>query len=179
MFVSLASSIVLIPGYYFWLIKSAPGLYAKLNSPSQQLLFATGMHTVWQIWMLVSVTLYGTILIGLSISDKVKKWLKPLAAFGQMALSNYLIQSLILVPYLLLSDKYNNLPPFNGFILFLLVFTLELLFSSWWMTQYTLGPFEWLLRSITYWKWQPIKKPLQKQFDDKRQLITVSTPQYL
>jgi uncharacterized protein len=92
------------------------------------------------------------------VSSKGKKLLSPLAAFGQMALSNYLIQSLILVPYLLLFNKFENLPPFNGLILFLIVFALQLVFSNWWMSRYTQGPVEWLLRSLTYWKWQKIKR---------------------
>jgi len=50
------------------------------------------------------------------------------------------------------------MPPFSGFILFLIMLALQFLFSKWWMARYTMGPFEWLLRSFTYWKWQPIKK---------------------
>jgi uncharacterized protein len=158
LFISLAGAAILIPGYYFWLDNSAAALFGKVNNPWLKFLISTGFRSIWQIWMLVSVTLYGTILISFSVSGKWKKWLSPLAAFGQMALSNYLIQSLILVPYLLAFDKYNNMPPFNGFILFLIVLALQLLFSTWWMTKFTMGPFEWLLRSFTYWKWQPIKK---------------------
>jgi uncharacterized protein len=158
LFISLAGAAILIPGYYFWLDDSAAVLFGKTTNPWLKFFISTGMRIIWQTWMLVSVTLYGTILIGFSVSGKGKKWLGPLAVFGQMALSNYLIQSFILVPYLLLFDKYNNMPPFNGFILFLIVLALQLLLSAWWMTKFTMGPFEWLLRSFTYWKWQPIKK---------------------
>jgi uncharacterized protein len=112
----------------------------------------------WELWMLVSVTLYITTLFSLWTSVKRRRLLNPLASFGQMALSNYLIQSIILVPYLLAFDKYNNVPPFNGFILFLIVLALQLLFSGWWMNRYLMGPFEWLLRSFTYWHWQPLKR---------------------
>ena len=31
-------------------------------------------------------------------------------------------------------------------------------FSTWWLKRFHFGPFEWLLRSFTYWKWQPMKK---------------------
>jgi uncharacterized protein len=154
---SLAGAAVLIPANYFWLPKAGP-LFGKITNTWMQLLIATGFRSIWQIWMLISATIYGALMIGLSVSDKTKRYLNPLAAFGQIALSNYLIQSIILIPYLLAFDKYNNLPPFNGFILFLIVLGLQLLFSSWWMTRYTMGPFEWLLRSFTYWKWQQIKR---------------------
>ena len=177
--ISLAGAAIFIPGIYFWLENSWPVLFGKITNPWLRLIIAMGFRITWQTWMLVSVTLYGTILISLSVSGKTKRYLNPLAAFGQMALSNYLIQSLVLVPYLLVFNKYNNLPPFNGFIVFLVVLALQLLFSAWWMTRYSLGPFEWLLRSFTYWKWQPIKKPLQKNFDDQKQLVTISSPGYL
>ena len=34
----------------------------------------------------------------------------------------------------------------------------QAIFSTWWLKRYNFGPFEWFLRSFTYWKWQPIKK---------------------
>jgi uncharacterized protein len=40
----------------------------------------------------------------------------------------------------------------TGFAIFLAVF------STWWLKRFRFGPFEWLLRSFTYWKWQPMKK---------------------
>jgi len=91
-----------------------------------------------------------------------------------MALGNYLVQSLVLVPYFLLTDKFKNVSPPEGLVLFIIVFALQLLFSTWWMKKYTMGPFEWLLRSFTYWKWQSIKKPVHREFDGEKQLITVS-----
>ena len=62
---------------------------------------------------------------------------------------------------------------------FIIVLTLQLVFSQWWMSKYKFGPFEWLLRSFTYWEWQPLKKPLQNEFDHEKQMITVSSPQFL
>ena len=132
------------------------------------------MRSIWQIWMFVSVTLYSTLLISLLVSDKTKKYLKPLAAFGQMALSNYLMQSLLLVPYLLLFNKYDNLPPLNGFILFVVVLAMQLSFSAWWMARYKMGPFEWLLRSFTYWKWQPLKRSSGEKFNQREEVVKVT-----
>jgi len=121
-------------------------------------MIVTGVRTIWQLWMIVSVTLYTTTLIGIYKSAKGKKWLAPFASFGQMCLSNYLIQSLVLVPYLLAFNKYDNMAPFSGFVLFICFLPLQLLFSNWWMSRFALGPFEWLLRSFTYWRWQKIKR---------------------
>jgi uncharacterized protein len=96
--------------------------------------------------------------MGISSTVKGQKVLKPLAAFGQMAISNYIIQSIILVPYALMFNKFQNTPPFKGFILFIIFFPFQLWFSVWWLKRYKFGPFEWLLRSFTYWNWQTIKK---------------------
>ena len=172
--ISLAASVVLIPGYYFWLFKSAPILFGKVTQPWLQTIIGIGMRSIWQIWMFVSVTLYSTLLISLLVSDKTKKYLKPLAAFGQMALSNYLMQSLLLVPYLLLFNKYDNLPPLNGFILFVVVLAMQLSFSAWWMARYKMGPFEWLLRSFTYWKWQPLKRSSGEKFNQREEVVKVT-----
>jgi len=29
--------------------------------------------------------------------------------------------------------------------------------SRWWLTRFRLGPLEWIWRSITYWKVQPLR----------------------
>jgi uncharacterized protein len=155
--ISLVCSAVLIPFQYFWIDDAWPGLVSHLNQ-WQKFLLVSFMRLLWLVWMFVSVTLYATALLNLWISSTGKRLLNPLASFGQMALSNYLIQSLILVPCLLAFDQYNNVPPFNGFVLFLIVLGAQLLFSSWWMSRYIMGPFEWLLRSFTYWHWQPLKR---------------------
>jgi len=129
--------------------------------------------------MFMSAALWAMILISIASVAKGKRILSPLANFGQMALSNYLIQSLMLVPYLLITNKIRAIAPTEGLITFAIVITLQLIFSQWWMSKYKLGPFEWLLRSFTYWKWQPLKKPLQTEFDYEKQMITVSSPHFL
>ena len=156
MLVSLAGTLLLIPFYFHW-IQNVIGPNVFRRGPSvQQFFLITAIRTVWPVMMMFCVALYATILVDLTV--KGKRWLRPLAAFGQMALSNYLIQSLVLVPYLLVFDKYNDVPPSQGIILFAIMFTLQLLFSHWWLARFKWGPFEWLLRSFTYWEWQPIRK---------------------
>jgi uncharacterized protein len=167
MVATLVGSAVLIPVCYYLFPGTLYPLVEKIKAPWILYVAAIGLRLTWQIWMIVSVTLYATMLITIYKSAKGKKWLSPLAAFGQMSLSNYLIQSIVLVPYLLAFDKYDNMPPFSGFILFLVMLALQLVFSAWWMTRYTMGPFEWLLRSFTYWKWQPIRKFVPEEKDLK------------
>ena len=170
--ISVISSIILIPFLYFWLPDILSGLNPKTLDFPIRVLISLCYRSLWQIWMLVSVTLYAIILINLAFSEKKKRSFGPLAAFGQMALSNYLIQSLVLVPYFLATNKFKTVPPTEGLIIFIFVLVLQLVFSTWWMKKYTMGPFEWVLRSFTYWKWQSIKRSSKKDIESYNSLTT-------
>ena len=154
--ISFACFIILGSLFYTWVDPVAWPAVFKMKNSVQKFLLTTALNIYWQAWIMSCVLLYITILVSLSSNNNFKKLFQPLAAFGQMALSNYLIQSIILVPYALLFNKFNNMPPSKGFILFLIVFAFQLVFSMWWLKRYTFGPFEWLLRSFTYWKRQPL-----------------------
>jgi uncharacterized protein len=41
------------------------------------------------------------------------------------------------------------------------LFVAQVYMSRWWLTRFRFGPLEWIWRSITYWKVQPlrIKRP--------------------
>ena len=155
--ISLICFLILGPPMYLWMESTGWSLINKVDSPFQKFLLRTSASIYWQLWMMCCVMLYIAILIGLSSINTFRNAFKPLAAFGQMALSNYLIQSVILVPYALVFNKFGNTPPAEGFIVFLLTFAFQLWFSVWWLNKFKLGPFEWLLRSLTYFKWQQMR----------------------
>jgi len=142
---------------WLWTEAGAKALNNFIKAPWLKSVFGDFMRLLYMIKQLVHVAFYALVLISINSSERGKKLLQPLARFGQMALSNYLIQSIILVPYALLFNKFNNMPPFSGFILFGVVLIFQLFFSTAWLNHFRFGPFEWLLRSFTYWKWQPMK----------------------
>lgn len=82
------------------------------------------------------------------------------AAVGRMALSNYLLHSIILttVFYGYGLGLYGKVPRFwqMGFVV--AVVGLQLLLSPWWLARYRFGPVEWLWRSLTYWQRQPMRR---------------------
>ena len=43
-------------------------------------------------------------------------------------------------------------------VVLLLLFALQIVFSRVWLRGYRFGPLEWLLRSLTYWKLQPMRR---------------------
>lgn len=88
---------------------------------------------------------------------KVKQYL---AAAGQMALSNYLAQSILcgLIFYSFGFGLYGTLAGYQLYYVVFLVWTIEIIWSKYWLARYRFGPFEWLWRSLTYGKAQPMKR---------------------
>jgi len=82
------------------------------------------------------------------------------AAVGRMALSNYLMHTLVLTTifYGYGLGLYGTIPRFwqMGFVI--AVIALQLFLSPWWLDRYRFGPVEWLWRSLTYWKRQPMRR---------------------
>jgi uncharacterized protein len=102
---------------------------------------------------------YMGILLLLLRSPVWQQRLSPFALAGRMALSNYLMQSLICTTlfYGYGFGLYGQVGPALGVLLTLVIFSLQVLFSRWWLSRYRYGPMEWLWRSLTYGEAQPQK----------------------
>lgn len=84
---------------------------------------------------------------------------RALAAVGQMALSNYIAQTLICTA-LFYGFGFGLFSHFQRHELYYIVFAIwvvELVWSPLWLASFRFGPLEWLWRSLTYWKPQPMK----------------------
>ena len=100
-------------------------------------------------------------LIILVFRSRIIPWLmKGLANVGQMAFTNYLMQTIIctLFFYGYGLGYYNYLKYHQLFYVVGAVWIFQLIFSAIWLRYYLFGPFEWLWRSATYWKRQPMMK---------------------
>jgi uncharacterized protein len=92
--------------------------------------------------------------------SKVVPWLmKGLANVGQMAFTNYLMQSILctLFFYGYGLDYYNKFRVHQVYYVVFSVWVLQLIYSSIWLRYFRFGPFEWLWRSLTYGKPQPMR----------------------
>ncbi|WP_226669990.1 DUF418 domain-containing protein [Metabacillus litoralis] len=87
-----------------------------------------------------------------------QKRLRPLGYAGQMALTNYLSQSIICMGIFVLGGLYNQISLLTGTVICVTIFALQMLVSYYWLKTYQFGPIEWLWRSFTYGKLQRIKK---------------------
>ena len=90
----------------------------------------------------------------------VRGLLKRFAAAGRLALTNYLLHSVILttVFYGYGFGLYAEIPRFSQMGFVVAVVALQLVLSPWWLARYRFGPVEWLGRSLTYWQRQPMRR---------------------
>jgi uncharacterized protein len=90
-----------------------------------------------------------------------KRWMAALAPAGRMALTNYLLQSLVAIGifYGIGLGWGGKLGPTLVVPLALLIFGAQLQLSAWWLHRFRFGPAEWLWRSLTYGTWQPLRLP--------------------
>lgn len=86
--------------------------------------------------------------------------LAVLAPVGQMALTNYLLESIIATTifYGYGLALFGQVGAAWGIVLTVAIYLPLIPFSHWWMKHFRYGPAEWLWRSLTYWKPQPMRR---------------------
>jgi uncharacterized protein len=84
---------------------------------------------------------------------------RRLAAVGQMALSNYLTQTLICITlfYGFGFGLYESLARHQLYYVVAAIWIAQLIWSPIWLRHFRFGPFEWVWRSLTYWERQPLR----------------------
>jgi uncharacterized protein len=119
-------------------------------------LLASYSFTVQQL----SLSAFYVAVVTLLYWRKPSKGLLPsLAPLGKMGLTTYLSQSAfgVLLFYGLgfgMLGKIGVAAAVGAAIAF---YILQVLLAQAWMTRFTLGPVEWLWRSLTYFKLQPLR----------------------
>jgi uncharacterized protein len=89
-------------------------------------------------------------------------WQEFFSAFspmGQMALTNYLMHSVILTSifYGYAGGQYGEISRAPQMLIVIAIIVSQMILSRWWLNRYRFGPMEWLWRSLTYKKIQPMK----------------------
>lgn len=82
-----------------------------------------------------------------------------LAPYGKMALTNYVMQSLI-GTFIFFGWGLGQLGEWGAAINFglaIVVYILQVQLSKWWLKRYQYGPLEWLWRSGTQLSWAPLR----------------------
>ena len=128
-------------------------------------LWATSSGSVYSS-MMRAASFAGPILLALAYISGVMLWvtsrgapqLSGLAACGQMALTNYLVQSIVFgfVFYGYGLGLFGRVGSARAACIGLVVYVAQVRLSRLWLTRFRFGPFEWLWRSLAYGQRQPL-----------------------
>src|SRR5262245_24528270 len=102
---------------------------------------------------------YASTIVLLTQDDAWRRRLAPLAAVGRMALTNYLLQSLICTTifYGYGLALFCQVRPSLCLLLTIGIWLIQIPLSVWWLRRFQFGPIEWLWRSLTYWRRLPMR----------------------
>ena len=85
---------------------------------------------------------------------------RPLAAVGQMAFTNYIAQTVMCTLFFYGHGLgyFGSLERTEQMMVVGAVWVIQLIWSPIWLAYFRFGPLEWLWRSLTYWKVQPLRR---------------------
>jgi uncharacterized protein len=151
LFTGLATLGVFIPGLILALI------YGGNQQPPQWVI--TVFQSLFDVFNAALTLFY---IAGLTVLFQKIRWQSitgPLASVGKMALTNYVLQSIIggLIFFGYGLNLIVSLQLWQCILLTFPIILLQILFSQWWLARFRFGPLEWLWRSLTYLKVQPMQ----------------------
>ena len=114
----------------------------------------------YNYWGSILVSLgYLSVVMLICKSDLGGRLLQSISAVGRTALSNYLLQTLLCTTlfYGHGFGLFGSVERTGQVAIVVLVWIVQLVASSWWVKRFRYGPAEWVWRSLTYGKLQPIR----------------------
>lgn len=122
------------------------------------------LDTAWAMLSMLSSTIGGPLMslgyiaLFLIIAGKVPAMVKILQPVGQMALTNYIMQTVIMMIIFYGFNLFNRVDAVYFIPIVLAVFAVQVIYSHLWMKVFKFGPLEWIWRTVTYLKILPIKR---------------------
>ena len=131
-------------------------LVAQHPAAKQVMLLQAVGDTLFFIGQLVMTAGYFGLIMSLLTDEKWHRRLAIFAPMGRMALTNYIMQSVILTSifYGYAGGYFGEISRAPQMLIVFAIIAVQLLFSSWWLTHYAFGPLEWLWRCLSYKKIQ-------------------------
>jgi uncharacterized protein len=130
----------------------------------ERIRFAMPERAVADVWNYVGAILasigYASVLIVVVKRGALGGLRRALAAVGQMAFSNYLFHSIFTaIVFLGWGFGLVGRLDYAGQLMFVAaVWMVQLIVSPLWLRHFRFGPAEWLWRSLTYWRRQPMRR---------------------
>lgn len=88
-----------------------------------------------------------------------RKALDLIVPVGRMSATNYVAQSMIGVCLFYgFGGNFATLSFLQCFLIGLALYTIQVIYSNWWMKRYYYGPVEWLWRTLTWFKEVPLRR---------------------
>lgn len=124
---------------------------------------ATRVRVVLPLELVGSLALalaHAAALLWLWKTGRLARLARPLEAAGKMALTNYLLQSVIcsLLFFGHGLGLYGQVPRTGLVAIVASIWVAELGWSLWWLDRFRLGPVEWVWRSLAAWQRLPMRK---------------------
>lgn len=102
---------------------------------------------------------YASLFALLYLNEKRRRLLNTLAPVGRMALTNYIMHTIIgILFFTKLGLGLSNMGPAAWTIFAICVYIFQIFTSTIWLRFFNYGPLEWFWRSATYGKWQKMLK---------------------
>ena len=137
-------------------------LYGVQRNIGAEWLMDYSMFFGWQFnyWGSLFVSLGHISIVMLCLkSERLKKIKNSFASVGRMAFTNYLAQTLICTTifYGHGFGLFGNVDRLSQLMIVIAVSLALIPFSVGWLKYFRFGPVEWLWRTLTYWKIQPVR----------------------
>ena len=162
---------VMVIGAVFWAVDQSQ-LYKTLW-PTTWVIPAVRLARTVQFWFVfgqppgwgLALTYIGALTLLVAFSKRLERRFTAIfGTVGRMALTNYVLQFPVLA---VLFDNYafgvKSLSPLLALLVAVILFSVLVIFSRWWLARFRLGPAEWVLRSITYGRLQPLRLTVDKK----------------
>jgi uncharacterized protein len=120
--------------------------------------FESFPYALYMVRRILQTMGYISILILLYRVVPLKRLFNLFSPVGQMALTNYLSQSVITSIIFYGFGLYGHFQRYELYGIMVLIWIFQVAFCNIWLKYFMFGPFEWVWRSLTYLKAQPFKK---------------------
>lgn len=122
---------------------------------------ATGWAVGGLVYDVFNTCLAMLYVMGILLLFRKEKWkprLMQFSAAGRMGLTTYLMQTLFgfFIYFSVGLGLLGDIGALPCMLIGLAVFAFQIVFSKWWLKNFRFGPVEWLWRSLTYFKIQPM-----------------------
>jgi uncharacterized protein len=113
----------------------------------------------WNYWGSVALSMaYIGLVVGAVRSGAMPTLQRHLGAVGQMAFTHYILHTVIGVVVFRVLGYFGSVERWQQLVLVIAIWSFQLWLSPLWLARYRFGPLEWLWRSLTYRKMQPMAR---------------------